>query len=158
MERLSNLAGQLRTEEIKSGESIRNKEQWFKSNGWGFKDTDFHLNDDGTVVITGSRYQFSGQKMPKFKEWAERVVGIDTSQPPVEPQREITIEGGVENPAFIEAVKGKVDEINTNKMTRIFHSHGHTLQELFLLRTSHLPRTVDYVIYVTTHEQAELLI
>ena len=43
-------------------------------------------------------------------------------------------------------------------MTRIFHSHGHTLQELFLLRNSHLPRTVDYVVYVTTHEQAELLI
>lgn len=43
-------------------------------------------------------------------------------------------------------------------MTRIFHSHGHSLQELFLLRNSKLPRTVDYVIYITTHEQAEQLI
>lgn len=43
-------------------------------------------------------------------------------------------------------------------MTRIFHSHGHSLQELFLLRTAKLPRTADYVVYITTHEQAEHLI
>ena len=53
------------------------------------------------MVITGSRYQFSGQKMPKFKEWTEKVIGIDTSQPPIEPQREISIEGGVENHGFV---------------------------------------------------------
>ena len=158
MNRLNNLANTLQKHDVKSGESIRNKEQWFKHNGWGFKDTEFHLNDDGTVVITGSRYQFSGQKMPKFKEWTERVVGIDTSNPPIQPQAEISIEGGVENPGFVDAIKGKVDEINTNKMTRIFHSHGHSLQELFLLRTARLPRSVDYVVYITTHDQAELLI
>ena len=27
-----------------------------------------------------------------------------------------------------------------------------------MLRNSKLPRTVDYVIYITTHEQAELII
>jgi len=43
-------------------------------------------------------------------------------------------------------------------MTRVFHSHGHSLQELFLLRTSKMPRCVDYVIYITSHEQAEYLI
>jgi alkyldihydroxyacetonephosphate synthase len=75
-----------------------------------------------------------------------------------EPQREIAIDPIIENHAFIEAIKGKVDEINTNKMTRIFHSHGHSLQELFLLRNSKLPRTADYVVYITTHEQAEQLI
>lgn len=70
MDRLNNLACNLKSEEVKSGESIRNKEQWFKHSGWGFKDTEFSLGDDGKVSISGNRYQFSGQKMPKFKEWA----------------------------------------------------------------------------------------
>jgi alkyldihydroxyacetonephosphate synthase len=43
-------------------------------------------------------------------------------------------------------------------MTRIFHSHGHSLKELYLLRNSKLPRTADYVIYIVSHEQAEQLI
>ena len=70
MDRLSNIATTLQGEDIKSGESIRNKEQWFKNNGWGFKDTEFSVGNDQVVSITGDRYQFSGQKMPKFKEWA----------------------------------------------------------------------------------------
>ena len=52
---------------------------WFKNNGWGYKDTQFQLDQDGSVRLTGNKYQFSGQKMLKFKEWAENKVGIDTS-------------------------------------------------------------------------------
>jgi alkyldihydroxyacetonephosphate synthase len=43
-------------------------------------------------------------------------------------------------------------------MARLNHSHGHTLKELFTLRYGKFERTVDYVAYITTHEQAELLI
>lgn len=32
------------------------------------------------------------------------------------------------------------------------------MQELYYLRHSKLPRTVDYVVYITSHEQAEYLI
>ena len=52
---------------------------WFKNNGWGYKDTEFRLEEDGTVRLTGSRYEFSGEKMPKFKEWVERVAGLDVN-------------------------------------------------------------------------------
>lgn len=95
--------------------------------------------------------------MPKFKEWAETIIGLDTSHV-LEPQKELQVDAVIENIAFIEAIKSKVDEISTNKMSRIFHSHGHSLQELYLLRNSKLARTVDYVIYITSHEQAEHLI
>jgi alkyldihydroxyacetonephosphate synthase len=109
------------------------------------------------VHITGNRYQFSGQKMPKFKEWAETVVGIDINNP-IEAQKEIPIDPPIENKPFIEALRGHVDDIVTTKLSRINHSHGHSLQELFMLRNSRLPRTVDYVVYITNHEQAEYLI
>lgn len=45
--------------------------------------------------------------MPKFKEWVETVIGIDTSSP-TEPQRDIPVDPPVENLKFIEAIKGKV--------------------------------------------------
>lgn len=80
MERLTNLTNSLKGDPVKSGDSIRNKEQWFKNNGWGFKDTEFQLGDDNVVSITGNRYQFSGQKMPKFKDWAESVLGLEVSE------------------------------------------------------------------------------
>lgn len=157
MDRLEKMSLALGKEQIRGGESIRNKEQWAKVNGWGYKDTEFVIDDDGSVHITGNRYQFSGQKMPKFKEWAETVIGLDTSSP-IEPQRDIPVDAPVENLKFIESIKGQVEEINTTKLARINHSHGHSLQELFMLRTSKLPRYVDYVVYITTHEQAEHLI
>lgn len=98
--------------------------------------------------------------MPKFKEWAESVLGLNTDDPNnlSEAQRDIPVDPPVQNVAFVEAIMGKVDEISTNKASRIFHSHGHTVQELYLLRTSKLERTVDYVVFITSHEQAEFLI
>lgn len=46
--------------------------------------------------------------MHKFKEWAENTIGLDTSSP-IEAQREIAIDLVVENNAFIDELKGKVD-------------------------------------------------
>ena len=111
-ERLTQLSNAiLNKNEIKmndAGEKIRNKEQWFKHNGWGFKDTQFVLDSDGLVRITGNRYQFSGQKMPKFREWAENVVGLNISNV-VEPQREMPIDPPTKNIEFLKAIEGKVD-------------------------------------------------
>jgi len=46
--------------------------------------------------------------MPKFREWAETVVGIDINNV-VEAQREIPVDPPIENIAFVEDIKGKVD-------------------------------------------------
>lgn len=115
------------------GEKIRNKEQWFKHNGWGYKDTEFVIDSDGVVRITGNRYQFSGQKMPKFKEWAETEAKLDTSRQ-VDIQTDIPIDPPVRNEAFIKDVTGKVDFMTDAKITRLDHSHGHSLQEIYALR------------------------
>jgi len=52
------------------------------------------------VHISGNRYQFSGQKMPKFKEWAETVIGIDINNS-IDPQKDIPIDPQIENIPFI---------------------------------------------------------
>ncbi len=54
-----------------------NKLSYFKNNGWGFKDTDFFINEQGLVELSGSRYMFSGKVLPNFRKWCEDVVGLD---------------------------------------------------------------------------------
>lgn len=46
--------------------------------------------------------------MPKFKEWAENVVGLDTSNES-QPQREIPTDPPVKNIEFLKSIEGKVD-------------------------------------------------
>jgi len=53
------------------------KSDWFKNQGWGYKDTEFALDDDGIVYLSGNRYKFSGERMPIFRQWAEEVIGLD---------------------------------------------------------------------------------
>jgi len=35
---------------------------------------------DGSFLLTGNRYKFAGKKMPKFKDWAEKVVGLELTK------------------------------------------------------------------------------
>ena len=83
MNRLANLNQQISinpTAEKKYRElRPADKTQWFKLNGWGYQDTEFKILPDNSLVLTGNRYKFAGKKMPKFKEWAEKVVGLDFS-------------------------------------------------------------------------------
>lgn len=56
------------------------------------------------------------------------------------------------------AITGKVDYMSDAKITRLDHSHGHSLQEIYALRHGKLERTVDLVVYIIDHQQAEFLI
>jgi len=42
-----------------------------KWNGWGYKDTEFYLNEAGLVALRGSRYLFSGKALPDLRKWME---------------------------------------------------------------------------------------
>jgi alkyldihydroxyacetonephosphate synthase len=55
-------------------------------------------------------------------------------------------------------VELKCDEINFNERDRLFHSHGHTLNEIFWLRHKHLERIVDAVVYTKSHEEVEEIV
>ena len=99
----------------------------------------------------------SGQKLPKFRSWAEDILGLDLNvQTPA--QKEIKADPPNLNQAFLDELNGKVAEISIDDKQRIFHSHGHSLQELFMLRHGKLERVVDVVIFIDSHAQAEFLV
>ena len=49
--------------------------------------------------------------MPKFKDWAESVLGLDVNDKSnqTEALRELQADPPVENPAFLQEISGKVD-------------------------------------------------
>lgn len=132
------------------------KHTWFKPLGWGYKDTEFRLRN-GVVEITGNRYLYSGKTLPAFKAWAETMVSIDFSATsPV--QSRMPVDPAVVNDEFNRAAAAICGEITVDETDRVFHSHGHTLQELFAVRYGKLPRVVDVVVYPSTHQQVEQIV
>lgn len=132
------------------------KHTWFKPLGWGYKDTEFRLRN-GVVEITGSRYLYSGKTLPGFKAWAEAMVSVDFSaMSPV--QSGMQVDPPVVNEEFNRCAATICGEVVIEDTDRVFHSHGHTLQELFAVRYGKLPRVVDVVVYPSTHKQVEEIV
>lgn len=137
-----------------------NKLDWFKPNGWGYRDTEFLLGDDGIVRLTGNRYSICNKKLLSFRKWAEEVIGLDTNnQTPA--QEKIPANPPIINQAFFDEFKSNpscYNEFTLDDAQRTHHSHGHTLQEIFALRNGQLSRIVDLVVFVNQHEQVENLV
>lgn len=133
------------------------KHSWFKPQGWGYSDTAFRINEEGDVELTGSRYLFSGQVLPAFVKWAELVVGLDLADfSPA--QLSIPVQPPKRHPEFSERVQAFCLHSTEDDQERLFHSHGHTLQEIFHLRYGQLPRVADLVVYPGSHEHVEGLV
>lgn len=128
----------------------------FKWNGYGYEDTAFSVNDDGVVVFRGPRYELHGKTLPHFIPWAETVGYKAEDRSPA--QRFMKIHESYKNQDFLEAVKGKYLKISFDDQERIFHSHGHTVDEVYKLRHSSFERVPDAVIYPSTHEQVEHIV
>ncbi len=130
----------------------------FKWNGWGFSDSEFSLSDNGEVQLTGDRYLFSGREFPAFRAWCEKELGVDiTLQTPAQDELAAVPESTV-NDAFMSAIKDAYKSISFDGYTRVFHSHGHTLEEVFALRNGQLPRVVDVVIWPGEHAHVERIV
>ena len=137
-----------------------NKLDWFKNNGWGYRDTEFLLGKDDIVRLTGNRYSICGKRLMSFTKWAEDVIGLDTNnQTP--PQEKIPANAPNLNDLFVTELKASPElynEVSLDDGNRIHHSHGHTLQEIYSLRHGQFPRIADMVIYVDSHDQVEKLV
>ena len=134
------------------------KLDYVKDKGWGYKDTEFVIDDKSKQVgLTGSRYAFSGQILPNFREWAETVVGIDMSEFST-PQKIMDVDAPILNDDFLHAIKSHVSRLSFDQRERIMHSHGQSLQEIYEVRNGKLPRCIDAIIYPISTEQVEVIV
>lgn len=98
----------------------------------------------------------SGKKLPGMRKWAEENAGIDFTLTAPK-QADMQIHAPNVNHKFLEELGDKAfDRRSFLKWERIMHSHGQTLEEIFVVRHGTFPRCADVVIYPANHEQVEV--
>ena len=129
---------------------------------WGFKDTRFVVNKDGSVTLTGSRYSLSGYRMYDFLPYVESVLNVkldhcdrkkEVNPKPIKPPHL--------NADFCRLIKEnfKVNQYSFENYDRLFHSHGQTTsEEVYKVIYSELARTVDMVFFCESEEDAEKIV
>ncbi|KAF0983696.1 hypothetical protein FDP41_007611 [Naegleria fowleri] len=149
---------------MKMGASIPNKRQKItKWNGWGYKDTDFVMDEKRDVYVTGDRYILSGHYVPDFRPWFENFTGLDTKYPSP-PQSWEEMQKKITKPIICKAFVDDIKQANCFKFiafedeVRLLHSHGHTCQEIYQLRYGKFKRLVDMVIYPGSHDHVQQIV
>lgn len=127
-------------------------------NGYGYADTAFFLNQQGLMEFRGPKYELHGKVMPDFKKWAEAEVGFNEKVFTPSQAFIKNVPAPITNTPFMSAVKGQYVKIATDDQERVFHSHGHTVEEVFRLRHGACERIPDVVIYPGSHAHVEAIV
>ena len=129
---------------------------------WGFEDTKFVINQDGSVSLTGNRYPLCGYRMYDFLPYVEEVLGmpLDLNDPLVEVQDK-PVPSPQRNEAFCRAVEEEFEsrQFSFDDRERLLHSHGQTTtEEVYKVIYRRLARIVDMVFYCDSEEAAQKLV
>ena len=129
---------------------------------WGYRDTHFVVNSDGSVRVTGDRYAVSGYDMPGFIPFLEETLAIKFDLADVKPERaDKPVPPPVVNAVFTAALAAALpaDRRSDDPRERLLHSHGQTtVDEIYQVLYTHLDRVVDLVVWPETHEEAAALV
>lgn len=111
------------------------------------------MNSQGQVFLQGSRYEYSGKVFPHFGKWIEEQ-GLDFGSR-AKTQELIPVDPPIINQNFLREVHKLPIHISQDDQERAFHSHGHTLQEMFIVKFSKFARCVDIIVYPTSESEVE---
>lgn len=128
---------------------------------WGFKDTRFQINSSGNVELAGQRYSLSGHDLPGLLPWMS-----NTLQSPLDPKDRIEpsyppqIPAPVRSLEFEKAIRAflQSDQISDEPLVRLRHGHGHTQEEMYAIKYSHIARVPDLVVFPTEEDQVQRLV
>lgn len=124
--------------------------------GWGFADTKFVVQPNGSVVLTGDRYSLSNAELPNLMPWfAQKLgapLGYDNQNVPHYPPE---IPAPRSAPKLSKALAEflRADQLTDDATTRLRHGHGHTGAEIWAIRYGKLPRVPDVVVYPENHDE-----
>ncbi len=128
---------------------------------WGFRDTRFLINTRGHVELSGNRYELSGQDLPRLLPWITRTLGLSIDAADTKRSHYPTyIAEPIRNEAFLKKVARLLpaDQYTADGPIRLRHGHGHTQEEMFLIKYGRMPRIPDLVVFPTSEEQVSDLV
>lgn len=105
----------------------KRRQDLLKWNGWGYKDTNFHINPtDEQCEVTGDRYKISGNKLPLLKDWFIGKMGASTdrkslAQPEMSPDK---IPNVIMNDFFMQDIKRTKITYSDEPHDRLLRAHG----------------------------------
>jgi alkyldihydroxyacetonephosphate synthase len=128
---------------------------------WGFRDTAFKLLPNGSVSLSGNRYALSGLELPSLLPWVSDIMRVDfkavplmkSAYPPAVPLSRASDEFVAELRTIFAP-----DALSLDALVRLRHGHGHTVDEIFALRTKGLTRVPDVVVFPQNTEEVQALV
>ncbi|CAL8122885.1 unnamed protein product [Orchesella dallaii] len=137
----------------------KQRQQVLKWNGWGYKDSGF-LFRNGCLEFTGNRYPLGSLVLPHFTNWVVTRLGGDfeaKAEAIPEPSAESYPKPNVSS-ELIQALDSTSITYSLDGSDRLFRAHGHTLHEIFQLRTGKFPRIPDIVVWPEKHDDVVKLV
>ena len=136
----------------------KERQELLKWNGWGYKDSEFRVNENTVLEFTGTRYPIGSKELPYFSKWVQDILDVDLGKkiesqsiPKNFPEPVISLE-------FLEAIQQLKIEYSTKGVDRLIRAHGHTLREIFTLKHGMLKRIPDIVLWPKCHEDVVRII
>ncbi|AKT37948.1 FAD-binding oxidoreductase [Chondromyces crocatus] len=124
--------------------------------GWGFADTRFVVKPNGSVVLTGDRYNISNVELPSLLPWISGILSAPLSYGNRnEPHYPPAVPAAREATALIDELRTFLDEdqVSTDDLVRLRRGHGHTGAEIWAIRYEHLDRVPDLVVFPLSHDE-----
>lgn len=139
----------------------KRRQDLLKWNGWGYRDTSFQINPtDSVCEVTGDRYKISGNKLPLLKDWFLNKMNASierksVSQPEMTPDK---IPNVIMNENFMQELKSTTITYSDDPQDRLLRGHGHTMDELFILRYGQFERIPDLVVWPESQSHVEQIV
>ena len=150
-----------RKQRIEPGPTKLDAEDRERPDQWGFADTEFVVNGQGHVVLSGERYELSGQELPNLLPWIRDVMKLPLPPHDVQESHYPTqVPEAIESPAFMKAVEAALpaSAIDTEPASRLRHGHGHTMMEIHAIHQGRLQRVPDLVVHPTEEAHVVALV
>lgn len=129
---------------------------------WGFVDTQWVVQKDRSVRVTGERYAISGTEMPALIPFVEEMLDIKLDIRDIKPECvDKPVPEPMINQDFYQAIEQAFSksQYSIDKRERLIHSHGQsTADELYKVFYTRLERLVDMVFYPETEQDAVTLV
>jgi alkyldihydroxyacetonephosphate synthase len=130
--------------------------------GWGFRDSRFVVRPDGSVLLTGSRYNISNVELPSLLPWVSEQLGARLSPTDVVPSRfPPAVPPARPMPDFVAELARFLapDQWTDDPLVRLRHGHGHTQEEIHAIRYGgKVGRVPDLVVFPSEEAHVDALV